>query len=125
MLLKNKNAVLFAAGGSLGGAIARGLAKAGAKVFLSNHHIRPIQKLADEIIAEGGHAEAAQVDALNEKHMNTYMNEVVKKAGTVDISMNLIKTEDVQGIPLVGSSSRGFYAPHTKSKRRSFHHGHC
>jgi NAD(P)-dependent dehydrogenase (short-subunit alcohol dehydrogenase family) len=41
MLLQNKNAVLFAAGGSVGGAIARSLAKAGAKVFLSNHHIEP------------------------------------------------------------------------------------
>ena len=36
MLLQNKNALLFAAGGSVGSAIARGLAKAGAKVFLSN-----------------------------------------------------------------------------------------
>jgi len=111
MLLKNKNAVLFAAGGSVGGAIARSLAKAGAKVFLSNHHIKPIQKLADEIIAEGGHAEVAQVDALNEKHVNAYMNEVVKKAGTVDISMNLIKTEDVQGIPLVDLPLEDFMRP--------------
>ncbi len=46
MLLQNKNAVLFAAGGSVGGAIARALAKAGAKVFLSNHHVEPVQKLA-------------------------------------------------------------------------------
>ena len=52
MLLQNKNAVLFAAGGSVGGAIARGLAKAGAKVFFSNHHLEPVQKLANEIIAE-------------------------------------------------------------------------
>ena len=54
MLLQNKNAVLFAAGGSVGGAIAHALAKAGAKVFLSNHHLGSVQKLANEIIAEGG-----------------------------------------------------------------------
>src|ERR1700745_207411 len=101
MLLQNKNAVLFAAGGSVGGAIARSLAKAGAKVFLSNHHIEPVQRLANEIIADGGKAEVAQVDALNEKQVNGYVDQIVRKAGTIDISMNLIKTEDIQGIPLV------------------------
>src|SRR4030095_2248495 len=101
MLLQNKNAVLFAAGGSVGGAIARGLAKAGAKVFLSNHHIEPVQKLANEIIADGGKAEASRVDALSEKQVNDYVNEIVKNAGSIDVSMNLIKTEDLQGIPLV------------------------
>jgi len=100
MLLQNKNAILFAAGGSIGGAIARSLAKAGAKVFLSNHHIAPVQKLAEEIIAAGGEAEASQVDALNEQPVDEYVNQVVKKANNIDISMNLIKTEDLQGYPL-------------------------
>ena len=72
MLLENKNAVLFAAGGSVGGAISRALAKAGAKVFLSNHHIEPVQKLAKEIIADGGKAEAFVVDALKEKEVNKH-----------------------------------------------------
>lgn len=111
MLLQNKNAVLFAAGGSVGGAIARGFAKAGATVFLSNHHIEPVQKLADEIIAAGGKAEAAQVDALSEKHVNDYINEVAKKAGRIDVSMNLIKTEDLQGIPLVDLRFEDFIRP--------------
>ena len=111
MLLQNKNAVLLAAGGSVGGAIARGLAKAGAKVFLSNHHIESVQKLADEIIAGGGKAEAAMIDALNEKQVNDYMNEIVTKAGNIDILMNLIKTEDIQGIPLVDLPFEDFIRP--------------
>ena len=111
MLLQNKNAVLFAAGGSVGGAIARGLAKAGAKVFLSNQHIEPVQKLVEEIIRNGGEAEAARVDALNEKEVNDYMNEVVKKAGSIDVSMNLIKTEDMQGVPLVDLPFEDFIRP--------------
>jgi len=111
MLLQNKNAILFAAGGSVGGAIARSLAKAGAKVFLSNHHIDPVQKLADEIIAAGGKAEVALVDALNEKEVNDYINEIVKKAGSIDVSMNLIKTEDIQGIPLVDLPFEDFIRP--------------
>src|SRR5580765_3231900 len=111
MLLQNKNAVLFAAGGSVGGAIARNLAKAGAKVFLSNQRLEPVQKLVEEIIRDGGEAEAARVDALNEKEVNDYMNEVVKKAGSIDISMNLIKTEDIQGIPLVDLPLEDFIRP--------------
>jgi len=93
------------------GAIARGLAKAGAKVFLSNHHIEPIRKLADEIIANGGKAQTAKIDALNEKEVNDYVNEVVKTAGRIDISMNLIRTEDLQGIPLVDLSFEDFIRP--------------
>jgi len=111
MLLQNKNAVLFAAGGSVGGAIARALAKAGAKVFLSNHHIEPVQELADEIISGGGKAEASRVDALNEKQVNAYVNEIVRKAGIIDVSMNLIKTEDLQGIPLVDLPFEDFIRP--------------
>jgi len=111
MLLQSKNAILFAAGGSVGGAIARSLAKAGANVFLSNHHIEPVQKLAEEIGAAGGNAEASQVDALNEKQVNDYVNQVMTKAGSVDISMNLIKTEDLQGIPLVDLSLDDFIRP--------------
>ncbi len=111
MLLENKNAVLFAAGGSVGGAIACALAKGGAKVFLSNHHLGPVQKLAHEIIAEGGKAEAAEVDALNEKEVNDYINQVIKKAGNIDVSMNLIKTKDIQGIPLVDLPFEDFVRP--------------
>lgn len=111
MLLENKNAVLFAAGGSVGGAIARALAKAGATVFLSNHHIGSVQKLANQIIADGGKAEAAELDALNEKEVNNYIHEVAKNAGSIDIAMNLIKTEDLQGIPLVDLSFEDFIRP--------------
>jgi len=111
MLLQNKNAVLFAAGGSVGGAIARSLAKAGANLLLSNHHMEPVQRLADEIVADGGKAEVAQIDALNEKQVNDYVNQVVRKAGTIDISMNLIKMEDIQGIPLVDLPFEDFIRP--------------
>jgi len=111
MLLQNKNAVLFAAGGSVGGTIARALAKAGANVFLTNHHIKPVQELAHEIVANGGKAEAEQVDALNEKEVNDYVNKVVKSAGSVDVSMNFIKTEDLQGIALVDLAFEDFIRP--------------
>src|SRR5260370_38025604 len=90
MLLKNKNAVIYGAGGAVGGAVARAFAREGAKVFLTGRNLGPVEKVAKEIIAAGGAAEAAQVDALDEQAVENHASAVAKKAGTVDISFNAI-----------------------------------
>lgn len=66
MLLKNKNAVIYGAGGSLGGAVARAFAKEGAKVFLAGRTMAPLELVANDIKGNGGIAETAIVDALDE-----------------------------------------------------------
>ena len=109
--LQNKNAVIYGAGGSLAGAMARVFAKAGAKVFLSGIHVDKVQKVADEIIASGGYAEAAEVDALNEKAVNDHIASVVQKAGTADISFNAAWNGVVQGVPLIDISVKDFVTP--------------
>lgn len=111
MLLQNKNAVIYGAGGSLGGAIAKAFANAGAGLFLSGHKIKSVQRLADEINNAGGKAEAAEVDALNEKAVNDYLNKVAKRAGSIDISFSLIDLQDLQGVPLVEMSLEDFTRP--------------
>jgi 3-oxoacyl-[acyl-carrier protein] reductase len=111
MLLQHKNAIVYGAGGSLGGAIAKALAGAGARMFLTGRNIGPVQKLADEIIAAGGSAEAAVVDAMDEKAVNAHVAAVVQKAGTVDISFNGIFLQDVQNIPLVDMALADFTRP--------------
>lgn len=58
MILQNKNAVIYGAGGSLGGAVAKALATAGARVFLTGQNISSVQKVADQILATGGNAES-------------------------------------------------------------------
>ena len=65
MLLRNKNAIIYGGGGSLGGAVAKALAAAGAKVFLIGRTLPPLQIVAGEINALGGLAEVAQVDAFD------------------------------------------------------------
>jgi 3-oxoacyl-[acyl-carrier protein] reductase len=110
-MLKNKNAVIYGAGGSLGAAIAKALAGAGASVFLSGHNLAPVQKVADEVIASGGHAEAAQVDALDEKAIRTYLDKIVDKTGAIDISFNATGIKVVQSIPLVNMSVDDFMSP--------------
>ena len=111
MLLQNKNAVVYGAGGSLGGAIAKAFAGAGAKVYLTGHNLRSVQKVTDEILAAGGNAEADRVDAMDESAIGSHINRVVNEAGTVDISFNAISLKDVQNIPLVDMDVKDFIRP--------------
>jgi NAD(P)-dependent dehydrogenase (short-subunit alcohol dehydrogenase family) len=111
MLLKNKNAVIYGASDSLGGAVAKAFAKEGARVFLSNRNGALAGKVADEIIATGGDAEAQSLDAMDEKAINKYLDGVLAKAGTIDISFNAIGLKDTQNIPLVEMKLDDFTRP--------------
>lgn len=120
MILQNKNAVIYGAGGSLGGAVAKALAGAGARVFLSGHHIGPVKKLADEILASGSNADAEQVDALDEKAVNDWLGSVAKRAGKIDISFNAIGVQVVQNIPLIDIAVKDFLNPMTSIMQSQF-----
>jgi NAD(P)-dependent dehydrogenase (short-subunit alcohol dehydrogenase family) len=120
MMLKNKNAIIYGAGGSLGGAVAVALAGAGARVFLTGRNLASVQKVADEILASGGLAEVDQVDALDEKAISNHINRVAGKAGTVDISFNAIGIEDVQNILLVDMRAEDFLRPITIAMQTQF-----
>jgi 3-oxoacyl-[acyl-carrier protein] reductase len=120
MVLKNKNGIIYGAGGSLGGAVAVALAGAGARVFLTGRNVASVKKVADEILASGGLAEVDQVDALDEKAINNHINRVVNKAGTVDISFNAIGIEDVQNMLLVDMRAEDFLRPITIAMQTQF-----
>jgi NAD(P)-dependent dehydrogenase (short-subunit alcohol dehydrogenase family) len=120
MMLQNKNAIIYGAGGSLGGAVAKAFAAAGAKVFLTGRSLVSVQKIADEITALGGNAETAQVDALDEKAVNNYVSNVVQKAGRIDISFNAIGFNVVQNIPLIEISVDDFVSPVATAMRTQF-----
>ena len=113
MILQNKNAVIYGAGGSLGGAVAKALAAAGAKVFLTGRNIAPVQKVADEITANGGSAETDVVDAMDETAINNHLDKMIQHAGRVDISFNATGCEVVQNVPLVTISAEDFMRPVT------------
>jgi 3-oxoacyl-[acyl-carrier protein] reductase len=111
MMLQNKNAVIYGAGGSLGGAVSKAFARQGARVFLAGRHLSSVKKVADEISASGGVVETAQVDALDEKAVNNHLDTVIQKGGTVDISFNAIGLQDTQNIPLVDMKLSDFIRP--------------
>jgi NAD(P)-dependent dehydrogenase (short-subunit alcohol dehydrogenase family) len=83
MLLNDKTAVIYAAGGAIGGAVARAFAREGAKLFLTGRDIAKLDALAEEI---GGVAETARVDALDQNAVEKHLDAV----GSVDISFNAI-----------------------------------
>ncbi|KIO78256.1 short-chain dehydrogenase [Pedobacter lusitanus] len=111
MILQNKNAIVYGAGSSLGGAVAQSLATAGATVFVTNKNLTIARQVADQIIAAGGKADAGIVDAMDEESIRKHIEFVHDKAGTVDISFNLIGIKNVQNIPLIEMSLKDFISP--------------
>ena len=114
MMLKNKIAVVYGAGGGIGGAVARAFAREGARVFLTGRHRAKVEAVAKDIASAGGFAEAAEVDALDEKAIDKHLEAVVGKAGRVDISFNAIGVHDTQALsggPLVELDADRFFAP--------------
>lgn len=100
-LLENKNAVIYGAGGGLGSGVAQTFAREGARVFLVGRTQAPLEAVAKQIRADGGAADVAVLDATDEKAVDKHAQAVVKDAGSIDVSFNLITRGDVQAVPLV------------------------
>src|SRR5262245_39484277 len=103
MMLKDKVAVIYGAGGAIGGAVAREFAREGARLFLTGRIRTPAEAVAREIVSAGGSAEAAEVDALDAQEVDAHLQSVIDKAGRVDISFNAIGIPDstILGVPLI------------------------
>jgi 3-oxoacyl-[acyl-carrier protein] reductase len=111
MLLEDKNAVIYGAGGSIGGAVARTFAREGARVFLAGRTRSSLETVAGDIDAAGGRAEVAVLDALDGQAVDEHAGEIVERAGSIDVSFNAISIRDVQLIPLVEMSWEDFMLP--------------
>jgi NAD(P)-dependent dehydrogenase (short-subunit alcohol dehydrogenase family) len=111
-MLKDKVVVIYGAGGAIGGAVARAAANEGAKVFLTGRLRAPVDAVAAEI---GGSAEAAEVDALDERAVDEHLQSVIDKAGHVDVSFNAVGIPDagVVGVPLIDIDADQFSLPIT------------
>ena len=101
MLLKDKNAVIYGAGGGIGRGVALTFAREGARVHLAGRTREKLERVAADIRAAGGSAEVAVVDALDEAAVEAFAQRVASQAGSIDISFNLIARGDVQGTPII------------------------
>jgi NAD(P)-dependent dehydrogenase (short-subunit alcohol dehydrogenase family) len=115
MMLNNKIAVIYGAGGAIGGAVARAFAREEAKLFLTGRHRAPVEAVAKEIVSAGGSAAAAEVDALDEQAIDRHLQSVLDKAGRIDISFNAVGIPDAKilGVPLVELDVEQFSVPIT------------
>jgi NAD(P)-dependent dehydrogenase (short-subunit alcohol dehydrogenase family) len=113
MLLQGKVAVIYGAGGAIGGAVARAFAREGAELFVTGRQRAPVQAAANQILAAGGSAEAAAVDALDEQAIDTHLQSVIDRAGQLDISFNAVGIPDttIVGVPLVELDLERFSLP--------------
>ena len=113
MMLQDKVAVIYGAGGAIGGAVARAFAAEGARVFLAGRVLAPVEVVAKDVVAAGGSAAAAEVDALDEQALDRHLRSVIDAAGRVDISFNAVGIPDtgILGVPLVELDVERFALP--------------
>ncbi|HEY1914230.1 MAG TPA: SDR family oxidoreductase [Streptosporangiaceae bacterium] len=120
MLLENKNAIVYGAAGSIGGAVARAYAREGARVFLAGRTLATLDEVAADIRTQGGMAETAQVDAMDKATVDAHADDVAKTAGSIDVSFNAVAVDVVQNIPLTEIPLDDFLAPITGICRTNF-----
>jgi NAD(P)-dependent dehydrogenase (short-subunit alcohol dehydrogenase family) len=122
MLLENKIAVIYGAGGTIGGAVARAFASEGAKAFVTGRLQAPLKVVAKDIVSAGGSSEAAEVDALDEQAVDKHLQHVIDKAGRLDISFNAVGIPNTRivGVPLVELDVEQFSLPLVNYTRSYF-----
>src|SRR5262245_32598467 len=122
MLLENKNAVIYGAGGAIGGAVARAFAREGARLFLVGRTPESVDAVAEAIAATGRVVATAQVDALDETAVEQHADAVAQRAGSIDVAFNAIGVpqQGIQGIPLVELSVERFGLPIATYPRAHF-----
>ena len=118
MLLEGKRAVIY--GGGIGGAVARAFGREGATVHLVGRTESTLDAVANDIRDAGGTAETAVFDALDESAVDAHADSVAAQQGSLDISINLISTGDVQGTPLAEMSLADFEQPIHNLVRSTF-----
>jgi NAD(P)-dependent dehydrogenase (short-subunit alcohol dehydrogenase family) len=120
VLLDKRNAVIYGGGGSIGRAVALAFAREGARVHLAGRTTESLERVASEVRSAGGAAETAQVDALDKAAVDSHAEAVVARAGSIDISFNLISHGDVQGTPLAEMRLEDFERPVHNAVRTMF-----
>lgn len=86
--LEGKTAIVTGGTGVLGGAMARGLAQAGAKVGILGRRQALAESVSAEIEAEGGQAMPLVADVLQQDQLQAAREALLSRWGTIDILVN-------------------------------------
>jgi NAD(P)-dependent dehydrogenase (short-subunit alcohol dehydrogenase family) len=132
MRLKDKNAVVTAAGSGIGRAIAIGFAKEGARVICGDINAETVKQTAETIQADGGEAIAvvvdvaskAQVDALFEKAFAAYQRiHVLVSAPGISTTRNFLDLPEDEWDRVMDVSLKGMYLAGQAAARHMAEHG--
>jgi 3-oxoacyl-[acyl-carrier protein] reductase len=115
VLLANKTAIVYGAGGAIGSAVSRAYAREGARVFLTGRTTEPLDEVARTIRSAGGSAEIAVVDVLDAASVEAHATSVAGTRGGIDIVFNATSNDDVQGAALVDMSLEDVMRPVVKA----------
>lgn len=86
--LQGQLAIVTGAGGGIGAAIARRLARMGALTFLCGRRRAPLESIAAAIVTAGGQAEIAECDVTDLASVEALAALVERKSGRADILVN-------------------------------------
>ncbi|MCD5348125.1 SDR family NAD(P)-dependent oxidoreductase [Agromyces sp. S2-1-8] len=111
MLLENKVAVIHGGGGSIGGAAARVFAREGARLFLTGRSLPRLEAAASAARAAGADVSIAVVDAMSQAEVDRHVDEVAEIAGRIDIALNAVGFDHVQGLPIAETSLDDYLHP--------------
>ena len=86
--LNGKVVIVTGGGGAIGSAMCKELAKNGAKVILTGRTLSSLEKIADEIRAEGGEATPVVCDVSKTDSAENLIKETVRIYGRLDVMIN-------------------------------------
>ena len=86
--LTGKIAVVTRGGGVLCSGFSKTLAKAGAAVAVCDLRLDAAQKVADEIVADGGRAIGVEMNVLSKESVEAAKEKIYAELGQVDILLN-------------------------------------
>lgn len=98
--LQGKVVVVHGAGGSVGSAVARAFATAGATVNLTGRTRAKVAAVADDLSAGGRRAEIHELDVTDAEAVRSCTAAIVAADGGVDVLYNAVTYEEVQGTAL-------------------------
>ncbi len=94
MKLTDKVVLVTASTRGIGLAIAQKCAQEGAQVYLAARDLPKAQKIADEMIRQGGNAHCVYCDATKPESFVTMVDDTVNSAGRLDVLVNNFGTSD-------------------------------
>jgi NAD(P)-dependent dehydrogenase (short-subunit alcohol dehydrogenase family) len=86
--LSGRVAVVTGGSGALGGGLALGLSRAGARVVVIGRRLEPAERVAQQVRAAGGEALALACDALDRAALEAAAATIAARFGPVDILVN-------------------------------------